>query len=176
MGVASHRFDNDKRRRSEDHDRQVALTPDYVLGPVRRLLGAIDMDPCTESDNPIGAVEFYCLPQDGCALPWKGETVFCNPPYGSAKDRWITRCIAEGRKRKVVLLIPSHSDTLGFQKALWACSSVIFIRSRLRFGMRRANGQQETASHGSALFGFGVDLSPLWRLGVPLKVSMPQQI
>lgn len=173
MSVASHRFDNGKRRRPEHHARQAMLTPSYLLEPVRALLGGIDLDPCTEPDNPTRASAFYALPQDGCALPWDVGTVFCNPPYGEIRARWVERCIAEGARRRVVLLIPSHTETRVFQRALEACSSVLFIRARLRFGVLRENRRQEAASHGSALFGFGVDLSPLVDLGVPMVRSAP---
>jgi len=161
-----HRFDNAKRRRPEGHDRQRMLTPLYVLEPVRRLLGGIGLDPCTEPDNPCAADTFYCPPQDGCILPWDARTVFCNPPYGLARDRWVKRCIDESKRRTVVLLMPSHTDTRTCQAALAAASSVLFIRARLRFGTLRENRRQEAASHGSALFGFGIDLAPLADLGV----------
>lgn len=175
MSNASHRFDNDKRRRSEEHDRQAWLTPDYVLGPVKALLGGIGLDPCTESDNPTGADKFYSLPEDGCALPWDAPTVFCNPPYGEARARWVERCIAEGRARKVVLLIPSHTDTRTFQRALGFATGCVFVRGRLRFGILRENGSpgtQEAASHGSALLGFGVDVRPLVSLGVFVRPTL----
>ena len=167
-GVAAHRFDNGKRRRPDHHARQAMLTPEYVLEPVRGLLGGIGLDPCTEPDNPTGAEQFYCLPADGCTLPWNAESVFCNPPYGEARDRWVTRCIQEGASRRVLLLIPSHTETRTFQRALLACDSVLFITARLRFGVLRENRRQEAASHGSALFGFGVDVTPLHALGVPM--------
>jgi hypothetical protein len=89
MSVAAHRFDNAKRRRPEHHARQAMLTPPYVLEPVRRLLGGIELDPCTEPDNPTGADRFYCPPQDGCVLPWEARSVFCNPPYGEVRGRWV---------------------------------------------------------------------------------------
>lgn len=168
MGIAAHRFDNEKRRRPDHHARQAMLTPGYVLEPVRELLGGIGLDPCTEPDNPTGAAKWYSLPDDGCAMPWDAETVWCNPPYGEARDRWVDRCIAEGEQRKVLLLIPAHTETRTFQRALGACTSVLLVRARLRFGVLRENGRQEAASHGSALFGFGVDLSPLRELGTVL--------
>lgn len=164
--IAAHRFDNAKRRRSDDHMRQAMLTPDYVLEPVIRLLDGIELDPCTEPDNPTNATIFYSLPLDGCELPWNASTVFCNPPYGEAKDRWVKKCIQEGYNRKVILLIPSHTETRIFQIALNFCNSVIFVKARLRFGVLRENRRQEAASHGSAIFGFGVDVSPLNELGV----------
>lgn len=162
---AEFRFDNEKRRRPESHARQAMLTPGYVLEPIRELLGGIGLDPCTEPDNPTNAETFYCLPTDGCAMPWDSETVFCNPPYGEARKRWVERCIDEGTKRRVVLLMPSHTDTKVCQMALQSCRSVLFVRARLRFGVLRENRRQEAASHGSAIFGFGVDLSPLKDLG-----------
>lgn len=167
--VASNRFDNAKRRRSDDHDRQRWLTPGYVLEPIRELLGGIGLDPCTEPDNPTDAVKFYALPQDGASLSWDADSVFCNPPYGEAKDRWVERCIEEGCLRKVVLLIPSHTETRISQRALHAATSVLFVKARLRFGTPRSNGRQEAASHGSAIYGFGVDLAPLADLGVVMS-------
>ena len=166
---ASDRFDNAKRRRADGHDRQRQLTPPYVLDPVRELLGGIGLDPCTEPDNPTDAERFYTPPQDGAALPWDAETVFCNPPYGEARNRWVDRCIAEGKRRRVVLLMPSHTDTRVSQRAMAVATSVLFVRGRLRFGIPRANGIQEAASHGSALYGFGVDLGPLAALGVVMR-------
>ncbi len=172
-GVASHRFDNAKRRRPDHHARQAMLTPAYLLEPCRALLGGIGLDPCTEPDNPTRAEKFYHLPDDGCALPWDAGTVFCNPPYGEARDRWVDRCIREGEHRKVLLLIPSHTETRTFQRALRECSSILFITARLRFGVLRENRRQEAASHGSALFGFNVDVSPLSELGVPMVRRAP---
>lgn len=169
MSAAAHRFDNEKRRRPEQHARQRWLTPAYVLEPVRALLGGIGLDPCTEPDNPTRAGKFYCPPADGCALPWDAETVFCNPPYGEARVRWVERCVEEGARRRVVLLIPAKPETRVSQMAMNNCTTVLLVRARLRFGIPRANGTQEAASHGSALFGFGVDLSPLSGLGVVLR-------
>ena len=162
--VASHRFDNAKRRRPDGHARQAMLTPAYVLEPVRGLLNGIDLDPCTEPDNPTGAKTFFHLPQDGCVLPWKASRIFVNPPYGEAKDRWAKRCISEGSAGKfIVLLVPSHTETKMFQELLNAAWTVMFVRARLRFGVLRENRRQEAASHGSALFGFNVDLRCLDR-------------
>ena len=171
MSVAVHRFDNAKRRRPESHARQAMLTPSYVLEPVRLLLGGIGLDPCTEPDNPTNAERFYSPPDDGCALPWDADSVFCNPPYGEARERWVVRCIEEGVRRPVILLIPSHTETRIFQQALSACTSVLFVRARLRFGVLRENRRQEAASHGSALFGFGVSLKPLDVLGAVMEIE-----
>ena len=169
------RFDNAKRRRPDSHARQAMLTPAYVLEPIRTLLGGIGLDPCTEPDNPTRAERFYCLPADGAKLSWDARSVFCNPPYGEARARWVDRCISESASRPVVLLIPAHPDTNVVQKALISCTSVLFVRSRLRFGVLRESGQEEAASHGSAIFGFGVDVEPLRNLGVVLRPATEPQ-
>lgn len=165
MSNAAYRFDNDKRRRSEDHARQAMATPAYALEPIRSLLGGIGLDPCTDPDNPTGADYFFHLPEDGCEKEWVGHSVFCNPPYGEARDRWVDKCIAVGKTKPVVLLIPSHTDTRTLQRAMEACTSALFFKGRLKFGVLRDNGRQEAASHGSVALGFGVDLTPLSALG-----------
>lgn len=166
---AAYWFDNAKRRRTETHPRQAMLTPDYVLEPVRALLGGIGLDPCTDPDNPTRADHFYCLPNDGCALSWDAGSVWCNPPYGEARGRWVDRCISEGRYRRIVLLIPAHTETRVCQRALSHATSVLFVQGRLRFGVLRENRRQMAASHGSVLIGFGVDLAPLSALGIVMK-------
>jgi hypothetical protein len=83
------------------------------------------------------------------------------------RDRWVDRCIAEaGRGACVVLLMPSSTDTRTFQKAFASSTTCLFLRGRVKFWVLRENRRQEAASHGSALFGFGVDLEPLVDLGV----------
>lgn len=175
MSIAKYRFDNAKRRRPDDHARQAMLTPAYVLDPIKKLLGGIALDPCTEPDNPTGAEHFYHLPQDGAELPWNARNVFCNPPYGEARNRWVARCIQVGNAgTPVVLLIPAHTETVTFQKALAECSSVLFVQARLRFGVLRENRRQEAASHGSALLSFGPLL--LDELEVPGVVMHPVRV
>lgn len=188
MSNASHRFDNAKRRRDGNHDRQRLLTPAYVLEPIRKLLGGIDLDPCTEADNPTGARAFYALPDDGLSLPWNGRNVFCNPPYGEARLQWIRRCVEFSSvpfsaiahytpfaRRPSILLIPAATETMPAQIALRACSSVLFVQARLRFAAVRKNGRHEAASHPSMLLGFGIDLSPLAELGTVFAGPVAQR-
>lgn len=170
MTVASHRFNNDLRYRTNDHENQRQLTPPYVLEPVRQALIVIGLDPCTEPDNPTGAVTYYTAEQDGLSQPWHEggwqPTVYVNPPYSKAKEPWVERCIEAGeRGQRVVLLIPSHTDTRIFQKAMETASSACFIKGRVKFGVLRKNRRQEAASHPSALIGWNVDLAPCSVLG-----------
>lgn len=167
MSVAAHRFNNDLRYRESHHPRQTQLTPAYVLEPVREALGGIELDPCTEPDNPTGASIFFAVDVDGLTQPWDARSIFVNPPYGKAKEPWVRRCMAAAAEgRAVVLLIPSHTDTRIFQQAVESASAVVFIRGRVKFGTLRPNRRQEAASHPSALIGWNVDLSSCAGLGL----------
>lgn len=155
---------NALRYRDGLHEAQTALTPQYVLDPVREVLGGrIDLDPCTTPDNPTRAVGFYAPPQDGLALPWGNShtTIFVNPPYGKAREPWVDRCVEEALKASsiIVLLIPAHTDTKCFQHAVAHATSVCFIKSRVKFGVLRPNRRQMAASHPSALIGYNCDVT-----------------
>lgn len=172
MSVASHRFNNDLRRRPEDAAEQVHLTPAYILEPIRELLGGIELDPCTTPQNPVGAQRFFTPPTDGATQYWDAETVFCNPPYGEARVRWVRKCIEAGviRRARVVLLIPAHTDTRIWHEAMNNATSVLFIKGRVKFGIPRPNGRQVAASHPSALIGWNVDLRDADLSGTALLV------
>lgn len=150
--LALFRFDNGLRRRRQDAAEQIHLTPQYLLGPVRTVLGGgIELDPCTTPQNPVGAERFYALPEDGAALTWSAATVFCNPPYGEVRARWVRRCA----------------------EALASATSVLFIQGRVKFGIPRANGRQVAASHPSALIGWNVDLRQVAHLGTACVLDNP---
>lgn len=165
--TAAHRFNNDLRYRTDDHEMQRQLTPPYVLEPVRAALGgSIALDPCTEPDNPTGAHLFFTAQGDGAAEPWSAPTIYVNPPYSKARERWVERCIeAADAGASVVLLIPAATDTRIFQRALTTASSVVFIKGRVKFGVLRENRRQEAASHPSALLGWNVSLNECAHLG-----------
>lgn len=165
-------MDNGLRYRAEDHPAQTQFTPAYVLGPVRRALGGIELDPCTTPANPVGAGRFYAPPVDGASQPWDAETIFVNPPYGKARERWVKRCIEAAQAGSlVVLLMPAATDTRIFQKALAAASGAVLIRGRVKFGVLRPNRRQVAASHPSALIGWNVDLAPCAHLGVLVSAA-----
>ena len=114
----------------------------------------------------MGADRFYAPPQDGAELSWDASTIYVNPPYGKARERWVRRCIAAATNgRRVVLLIPAHTDTRIFQEALKSVTSSVLIRGRVKFGVLRPNRRQVAASHPSALLGWNVDLAPCSDLG-----------
>ena len=176
------RFDNALRYRDGDDPGQWHLTPGYVLDPVREDLGGtIDLDPCTEPDNPTGARRFYTVVDDGLVQPWSwrfytddglaqpwwhAPTIFCNPPYGKAREPWVERCVQAGdRDQRVILLIPAATDTRTFRRAADNADAIVFVQGRLKFGSLRDNRRQHAASHPSALLGWNVTLDRCARLG-----------
>lgn len=126
------------------------LTPESILGPVREMFGGdIDLDPCTDEENPVRAKAFYAPPDDGCTLSWDYPTVYCSPP---AEDRlrWVQRCIdAQSVTTRIVLLLPAYIETPACQLALSKCWSAVFVAGR------------HGLSHGSILFGFG---GHIWKI------------
>lgn len=167
MSIAAHRFNNDLRYRSGGHENQRQLTPPYVLKPVVAALGGtINLDPCTEPDNPTGAERFFTASDDGLALPWDGYAIYVNPPYSKAREPWVRKCVDAGaRGQRVVLLIPSHTDTRIWHEAMETASAVCFIKGRVKFGVLRNNRRQEAASHPSAPLGWNCDLSECAGIG-----------
>ncbi len=168
---ARSRFNNDLRYRTDDHPRQRHLTPAYILEPVREALGGIGLDPCTEPDNPTRASKFYTPPTDGASEPWDAASIFVNPPYGKARERWCERCIeAADALSRVILLMPAHTDTRLFQRVSQTAQWVVFLRGRVKFGVPRPNGRQEAASHPSCLIGWAAEPAPLRHLGILWEV------
>ncbi|WP_323741454.1 DNA N-6-adenine-methyltransferase [Pseudoclavibacter sp. VKM Ac-2867] len=141
------------------------------LAPIRAALGGtIELDPCTEPDNPNGAERFMCLPDDCAALPWDAEAIFVNPPYAKARERWFNRCFdAATAGARVAPLIPAHTDTRIFHAALAAADAVTLVQGRLKFGIPRQDGRQMAASHGSAIFTWDCDARQLEHLGTTLR-------
>lgn len=174
---ASHRFSNHLRYRDPGDPANTQFTPGYVLGPIAEALGgSIGLDPCTTADNPTGASRYYTIAADGLSQPWNwagcSPSVYVNPPYGKAREPWVTRCMSAGMAgQRVVLLMPSHTDTVIFHKALSTASAVVFIRGRVKFGTLRPNRRQEAASHPSVLIGWNADLSPCRDLGTVLALT-----
>lgn len=120
------------------------------------------LDPCATSDN-AKCEKYFTEADNGLLQDWRGETVFCNPPY-SKKERkckegckkkacetrgyhlkedkpgqedWVKKCYEESLKRntKVVLLIPARTDTQCFHDYIYhKAKEIRFLKGRLKFG------------------------------------------
>lgn len=82
-----------------------------------------DYDPCPLNVRP----DF-----DGLEVPW-GESNFVNPPYSDIKN-WAAKAIAENKLgKKVILLLPSRTDTKYMQTIYEHGAIFTFIIGRLNF-------------------------------------------
>lgn len=93
------------------------------------------LDPCADSLNHKCA-KYYTVEDDGLSKDWKGERVFCNPPYGRVLASWVKKCFEEGKKENtiVVMLIPARTDTAYFHKYILNHAEIRFLQGRLKFG------------------------------------------
>lgn len=92
------------------------------------------LDPCATKDNAKCA-KYYTIKDDGLSKSWKGETVFCNPPYGRGIYEWVEKCYTENRNgTTVVMLIPARTDTRYFHDFIYHQHEIRFIKGRLKFG------------------------------------------
>ena len=92
------------------------------------------LDPCALPDNAKCA-KFFTPEDDGLAQDWRGERVFCNPPYGRKIAAWVKKCHDEAQKGAlVVMLIPARTDTSYFHDYIYHKAEIRFVRGRLKFG------------------------------------------
>lgn len=83
-----------------------------------------NLDPC-----PIGGT------QDGTSTlftSWRGQRVFCNPPYGPEIRKFLNRA---HEAEVAVFLLPARTDTRWFHEiVLPEAREIRFIKGRLKFG------------------------------------------
>lgn len=94
------------------------------------------LDPCS-TDLNCKCIKHYTKQDNGLLKSWKNEIVFCNPPYGRELYYWVKKCYEENlyNNTKIVLLIPSRTDTRYFHEFLYNNNNVdlIFLKGRLKF-------------------------------------------
>jgi hypothetical protein len=93
-------------------------TPREIVNAVLKLMGSIELDPCSNShETPkVPASTRYTKDDDGLSLPWKGKT-YLNPPYGSEIGIWTNKLIEayeSGDVEEAVALLPGRIDTNWF--------------------------------------------------------------
>ncbi|WFD12231.1 DNA N-6-adenine-methyltransferase [Tepidibacter hydrothermalis] len=52
------------------------------------------LDPCATHEN-AKCGKYYTIEEDGLKQSWKGEIVFCNPPYGREISQWVEKSYKE---------------------------------------------------------------------------------
>lgn len=93
------------------------------------------LDPAATKENHK-CKKYFTQEENGLVKSWKGETVFCNPPYGRSMGAWIEKGYLESRDKDtvVVMLLPVRTDTRWFHSWVYGKAEIRFIKGRLRFG------------------------------------------
>lgn len=92
------------------------------------------LDPCATNEN-AKCNKFYTKEDNGLLKSWKGERVFCNPPYGRKISYLVKKCYDENKFNNtfIVMLIPARTDTSYFHDYIYHKQEIRFIRGRLKF-------------------------------------------
>lgn len=94
------------------------------------------LDPCANAENHKCA-KYFTATEDGLKQSWKGNRVFCNPPYGrNTTGLWVKKAYDEtcDPNTTAVLLLPARTDTRWFHDFILGKAEVRFVRGRLKFG------------------------------------------
>lgn len=133
-------------------------TPAAYIESARKVMGSIDVDPCTSAlaQETVKATKFHTVDTNGLIHKWTGN-VWMNPPYAA---RIITPFVdkllghlATGDVRQAIMLTHNNADTAWFHKAASCCKAVCFTRGRVRF--YNANGTANSPTHGHVFLYFG---------------------
>lgn len=92
---------------------------------------AFTLDGAAEPHNAL--VDHYSSAED--PKPWRGERVFCNPPWSSIPPFVELAATAD----VALLLVPARTNARWFHRALELGARPIFWRGKLRFGDARWN-------------------------------------
>lgn len=118
---------------SED---QTWQTPRSVFDPLNAEF-KFTLDAAASASNHM--LPRYCAADDdgaaiydGLLLPWRGERVWCNPPYGRGMDKWIAK-LASGEAELAVGFIPARTDTKWFHNYVLDKAEIRFIKGRVKF-------------------------------------------
>lgn len=112
-------------------------TPTVLKDKLIQEFGTFDLDPATNDLNPMDAISYFTMKEDGLIQPWNGNTVYVNPPYGRVISKWIDKALKEfeaGRCKKVVMLLPSRTCTRWFHRLYERGFEIRFFKGRLRYG------------------------------------------
>lgn len=130
------------------------LTPQHIIERVIACMGAIDLDPCSNSNTHphVPAREHFSKAENGLTRRWAGR-VYMNPPYGDEIKEWVERllsCYIAGDVQEAIALLPARTDT-AWLAPLWDYP-LCFVRGRLRFV-----GASNSAPFPSVIVYFGED-------------------
>ncbi len=110
-------------------------TPKKIIDHVISVLGTIDLDPCSNSQEfpNVPATKHYVENDDGLSKLWFGR-IYMNPPYGRGIKEWVTKLDKHFQNKDVIeaiALVPARPDTQWFR--VLQSYPVCFVEGRLHF-------------------------------------------
>lgn len=114
-----------------------------------------DLDPCSPGSGKsfVSADRHYTIDDDGLASPWlPGETVWVNPPYGTATQAWMRRLADHGNG---IALVFARTDVRWFQDVGATADLICFVSGRIKFYRGNATDLPGTPGAGSMLMAYG---------------------
>ena len=126
------------------HESTEHYTPQYILDAVIACMGAIDLDPCSNSREipNVPAARHYTAQDNGLVQPWVGR-VFLNPPFGTGVERWFSKLYqerSEGRTTEGIVLWKSATETAAWKTLTAISCRVCFPSARIRFTSPSGDG------------------------------------
>lgn len=134
-------------------------TPKEIIDAAISCMGAIDLDPCSNSHtNPnVPAAAHYTRDDDGLAHTWHGS-VYMNPPYGREIIDWVEKLATSYEKgdiQEAIALVPARTDTKWW--SMLRDYPVCLVQGRLKFG-----DAENGAPFPSAVFYLGENVSEFY--------------
>jgi len=109
-------------------------TPEWILDLVTKVMGSIDLDPCSDPYKRVPAKNHFTKEDNGLDKCWF-DNVFLNPPYGRKESpEWIKKAMYEqlhSHTYQQMLLLPARTDTKWFN--LLDVDILCFLRGRVKF-------------------------------------------
>ena len=116
------------------HDRDNWSTPDDFFQKLDDEFH-FTLDACADSTNHK-CEKYFDIERDGLQQSWRGERVFCNPPYGKQISMWCRKAYEEVNNNGcqiVVMLVHARTDTRWFHDWVYGKAEMRFIKGRLHF-------------------------------------------
>jgi phage N-6-adenine-methyltransferase len=118
-------------------------TPPEIFDPLHAEF-RFTLDPCATVINAKVPANYYTEADNGLLLPWTGERVFMNPPYGREIYAWTRKAREEAAQGALVVgLLPASTDLQWWHDDVVGHAEVRYLRGRVRFltgGPYRASG------------------------------------
>jgi hypothetical protein len=135
-------------------------TPQYILEAVISCMGAIDLDPCSNSGEipNVPAARHYTVRDNGLVQSWEGR-IFLNPPFGLGVEQWFSKLYQEkdaGRTLDAIVLWKSATETAAWKTLTALSCRVCFPSARIRF-VGPSLGERTGPTFSPALFYIGND-------------------